>query len=560
VADVSQPSTLSRNTVVFSSNRALAIALSLLAVCVIWFGNTGYRLLGEPDEGRYAEIPREMLASGDWVTPRLNGIPYLEKPPLQYWATALAYSAFGLEHWVSRLWAVTLGLLGVMATYMTARTLWSTRAAEFAALILVSCPLYFIVGHINTLDIGLSFFMNAALACFLMAERATLGNIRRHWMWACWLALAGGFLQKGLVALVLPAATLAIYALVYREWQLWRRLHLVAGLLIVAVLCVPWLVLVSRHNPDFLQFFFIHEHFARFTTTVHSRGEPWWYFIVILSIGVLPWIGTMLRSLFADSPASTGLNVPVLLAIWVATQLAFFSLSGSKLATYIVSAVPPLALLAGRWLDQHATARKLWPPAILIGLWSLLFLFSKPLITHLMRPGEKQLAYLQVSNWGIVAGMVGVAGVIAGLMAMRRDDLRTAMVSLGGGFSLALGILMCGSNSLDALRARPGLAAAIAPHLARDASFYCIGMYLQALPFDLRRTCKLVEYTGELELKFDPEQRHWLPSIAAFAKQWQQQSSAVAIVSPYLLPSLQAAGVTPRTILREDAVAVIVKP
>jgi 4-amino-4-deoxy-L-arabinose transferase-like glycosyltransferase len=560
VADVSQPSTFSRNTVVLSNSRALAIALSLLAVCLTWFGNTGYRVLSEPDEGRYAEIPREMLASGDWVTPRLNGIPYLEKPPLQYWATAIGYSTLGLDHWVSRLWAVTLGLLGVGATYMTARTLWTSRAGEFAALILMSCPLYFVVGHINTLDIGLSFFMNAALACFLMAERATFDRVRRHWMWTCWLALAGGFLQKGLVALVLPAATLVAYALVYREWQLWRRLHLVAGLLILAVLCVPWLVLVSRQNPDFLHFFFIREHFDRFATTMHNRGEPWWYFIAVLSVGVLPWIVTMLRSLLASSSASTGLNVPALLAIWVATQLVFFSLSGSKLATYIVSAVPPLALLAGQWLDRHATARKLWPAAIMIGLWSLLFLFSKPLITHFMRPGEKQLAYLEVSCWGLVAGIVGVAGVIAAVMSMRRDDLRTAMLSLGGGFTIALAILMCGSNSLGTLRARPGLAAAIAPHLTPDASFYCIGMYLQALPFDLRHTCKLVEYTGEHELKFDPEQRHWLPSMTAFARHWQQQSSAVAIVSPYLLPALQAAGVTPRTILQDDDVAVIVKP
>jgi len=560
VADVSQPSTLSRNTVVFSNSRALAIALSMLAVCVIWFGNTGYRVLGEPDEGRYAEIPREMLASGDWVTPHLNGIAYLEKPPLQYWATAIAYSTFGLEHWVARLWAVTLGLLGVMATYLTGRTLWNTRAGEFAALILMSCPLYFIVGHINTLDIGLSFFMNAALACFLMAERATFDSARRNWMWACWLTLAGGFLQKGLVALVLPAATLAIYALACREWQLWRRLHLGTGLLILAVLCVPWLVLVSRQNPDFLHFFFIREHFARFATTVHNRGEPWWYFIAILSVGVLPWIVTMLRSLLARSSASTGLNAPALLAIWVAAQLVFFSLSGSKLATYIVSAVPPLALLAGHWLDRHATARKLWPPAILIGLWSLLFLFSKPLITHFMRPGAKQLAYLEVSSWGFVAGVVGVAAVIAAVVSMRRDDLRTAMICLGGGFSLALAILMCGSNSLGALRARPGLAAVIAPHLTPDASFYCIGMYLQALPFDVRRTCTLVEYKGEHELAFDPQQRHWLPSMAAFAQQWQQQASAVAIVSPYLLPSLHAAGVAPRTILQDDAVAVLVKP
>ena len=544
-----------------SHSRAIAIACATLAVLVVWFANIGYRTLSEPDEGRYAEIPREMLASGDWVIPHLNGIPYLEKPPLQYWATAAAYSVFGAEPWVSRLWASTLGLLGVVATFLTARTLWTTRAGEFAALMVASCPLYFVVAHINTLDIGLSFLMNAGLSCFLVAQRSTLPTLRRRWMWACWLALALGFLQKGLVAIALPGITLVAYSLIYRDRQLWRQIHWGAGLGILAAVCLPWVVMAALRNPDFLQFFFVHEHFARFTTTVHRRAEPWWYFIAILCIGVLPWVGAMLQSVFNRPPSARShpVNEVGLLLIWVATMLLFFSLSGSKLAPYVVPAVPPLALLAGRWLDTHATAKQLWIPIGLAALLSVILMCLKLLVPHFIVPELKQSAYLQVGNWALTAGAIGAGGVTAAIAEIRRLRLRPAMFCLSAGLTAALAILMCGSNALGVLRVRPGLATAIAPHLAANTSFYCVGMYLQSLPFELRRPCKLVEYAGEHELKFDPQRRQWLPDMASFLSEWRQQPSAVAIVDPDYWPGVQATGLPAHTVIEEADVVVIVK-
>ena len=559
---VSQPATLARNTVV-SRSQSIAIALATLAVLVVWFANIGYRTLSEPDEGRYAEIPREMLATGDWITPRLNGIPYLEKPPLQYWSTAIAYSAFGMKPWVSRLWTATLGLLGIVATFLTARELWNVRVGQLAAPILASCPLYFVVAHLNTLDIGLSFFMNAGLSCFMLAQRSSSDTLRRRWMWACWLALACGFLQKGLVALVLPAVTLAIYSLVYRDRQLRRQLHPGTGLLIVAAVCLPWLILVSTRNPGFMQFFFVHEHLARFATTIHKRSEPWWYFIAILSVGVLPWIWVMLRSVFTRAPATDShsrLNETGLLLTWIATLLVFFSMSGSKLAPYIVPAAPPLALLAARWLDVNATAKTLRPVVILAALLSLLLVFLKLLVPHVMEPGLKQAAYLQLGNWTLVGGAFGIAGAIAAVIAMRRLQWRAATFFMASGFTVALAIVMCGTNALGVLRSRPGVAAEIAPHVGANTAFYCVGMYWQALPFELRKTCKLVQYTGEHELQFDPQRRQWLPELADFLREWQQQPDAVAIVSPEFWPYVEAAGVPARTLLRAHDVTVIVKP
>ena len=561
----SKPSTLlqgtSDSTLVL---RRIAIGAIALICVTIWFANIGYRSLAEPDEGRYAEIAREMLASGDWVTPHLNAIPYLEKPPLQYWATALGYSVFGIQPWVARLWPATLGLLGILVTYATGRKLWGPRAGEFAALIAASCPLYFVIAHINILDIGVSFFMNAAMACFLLAQQGRPDRpAERHWMWLCWLALACGFLQKGLMALALPALTLLAYCLAYRHWQLWRRLHLRDGLIIVAVISLPWLLLVSARVPGFLQFFFVHEQFDRFATTVHRRTEPWWYFIGILAVGVLPWISVVARAIFHrnyDRRDEQGIHATALLLIWAAVIVVFFSLSGSKLAPYIVPVVPPLALVTGRWLQLRGTVRALWPVVIISGVFCALWLALEPLVSHFVAPGIKQTTYLSIVPWARAAGLLGAAGLAIALVAIRRGNLRLAVTALGASFSAALSVFMCGSNSLAVLRVKPGLAAAITPHLTADTSLYCVGMYWHTLTFDLQRTCTLVEYVGEIEVQFDAGQRHSLRGITEFLAQWQQEQSAVAIVDPDVWPSLKAGGLTARPVVQDDKVVVIVRP
>jgi len=196
----------------------------------------------------------------------------------------------------------------------------------------------------------------------------------------------------------------------------------------------------------------------------------------------------------------------------------------------------------------------------LTAVLSLLLVFLKLLVPHIMEPGLKQAAYLQLGNWTLAGGAFGIAGAIAAVIAIRRLQWRAATLFLASGFTVALAIVMCGSNALGVLRSRPGLAAEIAPHVGANTAVYCVGMYWQALPFELRKTCKLVQYTGEHELQFDPQQRQWLPQLADFLREWQQQPDAVAIVSPQFWPHVEAAGVPARSVLRAPDVTVIVKP
>jgi 4-amino-4-deoxy-L-arabinose transferase-like glycosyltransferase len=503
-----------------------------------------------------------MLAGGDWTTPHLNGIPYLEKPPLQYWATALSYSLFGLHTWSARLWATLLGMLGIGLTWATGRRLWSAREGEYAAVLLLSCPLYFVVSHINTLDVGLAFFLNATLACFLFAQTATVTSSQRGWMLLFWLAMAGGLLQKGLVAAVLPIAALFAYSVLTRQWHFWRRLHPIDGAFVLTVLCVPWLAAVEARNPGFLQFFFIHEHFERFTTTAHHRVESWWFFIAILTVGMVPWIGliTRLRPSARVEQTSGELRAEFLLLLWAAIQLLFFSISNSKLAPYIVGTAAPLCLLAARWLTREQSTRGLLPVVVLSALLWISMIWLGPILRHTLPVGPRQAIYLGLGHWALAAGLLGIVSVAAAWLALCHGRQRIVVLAVGLGFSTALSVLMCGSNILDELRAKPGVAALIAPTLAADGAFYCVGMYWQTLPFALSRTCTVVAWQGELELQFDSDHSHSMASLEQFAAAWQRGPNATAIVAPSLWPALRSAGVQARLVLNDSRVLVIVKP
>src|SRR6201984_1101805 len=301
---------------------------ALLAVG--WLATIGLRPMRDPDEGRYAEIPREMLASGDWITPRFDGLKYFEKPPLEYWATAAVYSVTGLSEWSSRLWSVGLAFGCLALTFAWTRALFGGGPPLAALTALAVSPYFLIVGHLNLLDAGLTFWLTAAVLAFTRAQTAApASDAERNWMLAAWAAGARGGLSKGLVVGVLTGGALIVYTLIERDPGPWRRLHAAPGVPLFLALTSPWFVAVSLRNRDFASFFFVHEHFARFLTTVHQRVEPWWYFLPLLTLGVLPWIAPRARAIgpaWREAPApATAFKPRRFLLIYAAVTLLFFS-------------------------------------------------------------------------------------------------------------------------------------------------------------------------------------------------------------------------------------------
>lgn len=534
----------------------------LALLLLIWSVGLGSRALTRPDEGRYAEIGREMAQSGDWITPHLNGIPYYEKPPLQYWATAASISVLGPTPLAARLWTALMGLLGIVASAFFARRLFGYAAAERTPWILMGTWYYTALAHINTLDMGVAVWMFLAVGGFLLAQQER----SRAWMTVAWVAAALGFLSKGLMALALPGAALVLYTLFTRDLGPWKRLYFLPGLPLFIVITVPWFWLAYQVHPEFLWFFFVHEQFDRYTTTIHQRIEPAWYFLPILLGGLWPWTGVALRTL-RDAlfhQQGQGFSAPRFLAIYAVFIVLFFSLSGSKLPDYILPAFPALALLMGRHLALRPGTLPASPPLLLAagglflmaGAALLLFPYAARGIGFAIDLDSDMVTeYQQFARWIGVSGLLCLVGAL--WSRSQRNQSFNAIRILACAALGATQILLVGSNTLATTQSGAPLALLMAPRLQAASHLYSLDTYDQTLDFYLQRTVIPVAYTDEMAFGLSLEPQRAIPTLAAFKPIWDHDNGAVAIVPPALMPQLRQQGFTFR-VLYQDTHRVIV--
>jgi 4-amino-4-deoxy-L-arabinose transferase-like glycosyltransferase len=541
-------------------SRVLA-GLLLIVFLLVWFYLLGARTLVPTDEGRYAEMAREMLASGNWITPRLNGIKYFEKPPLQNWMNAATFALFGLGEWQARLWTGLNGLLGIVLVYITGRKLWNPTTGYMAAMVLASAIYWTALAHVNTLDMGLAGMMTLSLCSLLIAQRDEASRSeRRNWMMACWAGMALAMMSKGLIGIVLPGAVLASYILLQRDWGIFKRLHLGLGLLLFFAIVTPWFVLVSRDNPEFLHFFFIHEHFQRFTSKVHNRAGPWYYFIPLLLVGILPWLGILFQALWRGfRTQATRFQPTRMLALWSVVIFVFFSVSGSKLPSYILPIFPALALLLARYLlDVGDKAVKI--SAALVALICAVGLFFVPRVGQ-MGNGYEAPLYQAHMPWVAAAVGLALAGSVAAWLMARRSHGHAALM-LGASTFLAGQLAMLGHEPLGRYAAGVAHIPAIEAELKQPGTpLYSVGRYEQALPFYLRHTLILVEHADEMGFGLQQEPDLWIPKREEFVRRWQAANAAgqpqVAILSTPVYQALSQSGLAMR-VIGQDPKRVIV--
>ena len=502
-------------------------------VAAAWFLTLGLRHLLPSDEGRYAEIAREMYASGDWVTIRYNGVKYFEKPPLHLWMTAIAYHLFGVGEWQSRLWVAISGAIGILATMVAAKRWYGERVALLAGLVLLAAPTWNIAAHFNSLDMGVSGALACVLAGVLMAQHPDASAAqRRHWMWAAWAAMAAAVLTKGLIGLVLPGLVLFVYVLLARDWMLLRRLHAGSGSLLFLVIVVPWFVIVSLRNPEFPSFFFIHEHWQRYTTNVHHRGAPWWYFVPQLLVGFVPWLALswpMARAVRKDL-GGEGFRPALLLGVWAMVIFVFFSLSGSKLPGYIVPIFPALALLAAPVLssiDAKAWRRQIVLTALIVAIT----LAATPFVARLGSTGTPNELYRSYAVWMAGALALSLGGLALAFRLRHSAGLRSFGVYSVTLFA-AITVALLGHETFGRKSSGVDLAAPIQKVLTPDMPIYSVRMLDHTLPFYLRRATTMVESADELEFGLTQEPQKWLPSLDAFENVWASGPPAIAIMSP----------------------------
>jgi 4-amino-4-deoxy-L-arabinose transferase-like glycosyltransferase len=563
-------------------------ALLCLFVAVVWFGNLQYRDLYQADEGRYAEIPREMVATGDWVTPHLDGFKYFEKPALQYWITATVFELAGQHNWSARLWIALAGFLDLGLTWYAGARLFDKRAGLYAALMLAGSFYYVFMAHFNTLDMGLAFFMCASLFFFLIAQSNP--DSKRHaraWMLAAWAAAALALLTKGLVALAIPGAAFLLYSLTKRDGQIWKRLHIGLGFTLFAAIAAPWLIVVSLRNPGFFHFFFIVQHFERYLTPIAHRSGPWYYFVPVLMLATLPWLwqggaalvrgaGSIFRP--ADNPTATPLAAnpsplatrasprarrfdPIwFLWLWVAVTFLFFSASDSKLESYILPLVPAFALLVGRELARHELKSLASSAAITLVVGAGCLVYAVLYLPHLSDETVPNDLYTQAVPWAVAAAAVLIGSALMGLTLLRRRP-GAMIVTIALGWLLASQVLISGTQVLSPVYSTRCLVDQLKDVDTRGVPFYSVDYYAQSLPFYLKRKVVPVKYKGELAFGIEhrDEPGRYIPSLAAFKHRWRGESHAFAFMSRGLYHLLQHDDLAMRVVARDPRRVIVEK-
>lgn len=516
------------------------LLLLVLVFAALLLPSAGRRALWEPDEGRYAEIPREMVASGDYVTPRIDGIKYFEKPPLVYWATAAAIRVAGTSELSVRSPLALFALLGGLAVYVAGRRLFGRTAGLLAALILATAPLYLGLGQILSLDMPVSALLTASLLAFLLAVREPPGWNRRLLLWAFYAAAALAVLAKGLIGVLIPALVIGAWILLTRQWRLIPVALSPTGILVFLAIAAPWHLLASRAHPEFAWFYFVHEHFERYLSKVHDRYEPPWYFVPVLLGGLLPWtlfLPQALQSAWQTGPAER--RETLFLALWAALVFGFFSLSDSKLMPYVLPAVPPLALLVGRWLGKIAEDRPPTPARrspLRAALWALLplgLLLAAAVAFWPTPPeGTKDRAFLDLLGGYRPALALCFAAI--GLLPFLLDRLgkrRWNLVALILGNALLFSTLGALAPRFDPYRSAKPLAQALLPDLQPEDEIASYRFYPHTLAYYLERRITIVGYTGELDFgtKHD-DTRAWVIDDAEFWRRWNGPGRVFVVV------------------------------
>ena len=536
------------------------ILLLLTIFGFAFFQTLGRLPLIEPDEGRYAEIPREMLERCDFITPMLNYVKYFEKPPLHYWLNAISMSVFGQNEFAVRFPGALMGLLAVILTYHLGRKLFDRRTGLLSAIILGTCAGFLVQARLNFTDMTLTCTLSAALGFFIVAARE--GEQRKalyyHLAYIC-AALA--VLAKGLIGIVFPGAIVFLYLLLARRWRLLREMRLATGIPLFLLVAAPWFILVSLRNPEFARFFFIHEHFERFTTKVHGRYQPIWFFIPVLFGTMLPWsflIPAAVRGAWRGRRSEGG-NARLYLVIWAVFIFLFFSKSDSKLIPYILPLFPALAILLGHAfstiLDDEFRPLRL--PASLAG--GVLSILGTGLVLYPHLAAKPDIS----ASAGTLVGILFLVQGVFALGAVRKQKCpgalhRLRLLFLHPGISSALPSVLPG---IVEGRSAKELALKVAQVAPKDAAIVSFGIE-QGLSFYTKR--RVIVFGDRNELEFGSrqgDQSAWFIDIDKFPEflaLWQGERPVYFFLSEVGYTYLKAAIPPPVTVLGRNKRKIVI--
>jgi 4-amino-4-deoxy-L-arabinose transferase-like glycosyltransferase len=541
--------------------RSLRLLICAIFAAALYLPALGRPALWEPDEGRYAEIAREMLLTRDWVTPRDDWVRYFEKPPLVYWTEAAAMSVLGPRELAVRLPAALSSVGEVVVTAALGEAMFGQTAGLAAAAVLALSPLVFGFARFATLDPTLALFITAAAGAFWAAARSPGfdSTVSRRWFVFAAALSAAGTLAKGPVALILIGVVALSWLLTERRGREIFRMPWLWACLVYVIIVAPWFTLAAIRNAGFLHFFFVHEHLERYLeSSEHGWGS---YFLpAVVVAGMWPWIcfvplgiRELLRTDDGAPPAwvpSGGRSSLRFLLLWFAIVLIFFSIPRSKLGSYVLPALPPLAIIAGYalWRLPQLGYRAIRGSFAAIAILNLIAV-DIVAAALLQFAGNLNLALI-IDGFAAVCALM-LTSVVSLAVSWRGRNVKTAICSLGIGVLMAFGML--GKARLDAepLGSYRLLADAAMPYLDQGCRLASYHHFVQSLPFYTGHREALVDYRGELE-PFSSDlnaKASFITSDQDLARLWQANACVLLIVNRSDLSHVQGLLGTDSTIV-----------
>lgn len=486
-----------------------AFFLVLTLSSALYFFRLGDRPFRNPDEGRNAQIASGMVRSGDWVRPQLYGADYLRKPVLYYWLLAASFKAFGASEAAARLVPALFALAGIAAAFAFARWAFDLRTAVIASLILATDYCYLHLGRYLLIDIMLSFFITSAFYLFYLIVRKDKPGLATVLLF--YFCLSMSFLAKGPAGIVIVGTAAAVYLSLTRRWgRALPKLISLPGLLVLLAGTLPWFIAISKAEPRFLKLFFLHEHFSRIASAQYEHQEPWFFYLWVAPVVLMPWtlFWEPLAKGFGRSKDAGQDDVRLFLIVSGLTVIALYSLSSSKLPTYMVPIIPLFSILLGRgwaaWRDDQIKAPARTPAfwsSVLILAVACVFVVVLPAVFERVRQKyhpQLPAALRDIGIIVIVAGVVAARSVAAGRVRRLFAVLLVMMVAGAIFVNRTLELLNPEYTS-------KAFAAALKPELkagdrifiyGQPGAFYDLGFYLD-------HPVTLVGLNGELELSKD---------------------------------------------------------
>ncbi len=314
------------------------LILACVIIFTLFFGIGGVPLL-DPDEPVYAETAREMIQTGDFLSPRIFGDYWYDKPPMYYWLVAAAFKVFGYSEFAARFPAALMGALTAFMLYFSVTKLFNERAGFWSSLILTSCIQFFYLSKAAVTDTSLLFFMTGALLSFMHKK-----------YWLMYVCMGFATLVKGPIGIVFPGIIIFLYLLLMGQLKEIFRMHVLRGLLVYLLVAGPWYYLMyTVHGMEFINTFLGFHNVTRFTTPEHASRVTFWYYFPVVILGLFPWTGLLIQSVKASISDSRidDMRLLVFMHVWWVFVFIFFTVCKTKLVSYILPMFPALAIIIG---------------------------------------------------------------------------------------------------------------------------------------------------------------------------------------------------------------------